>query len=128
MAVRSLMDRRLVGGPKLGARVVVSDISSVQLDFNRRKVAESGLSSAVEDRRIVDVRDLAAFADGSFDATVAYGGPLSYAFEEAGHALAECLRTTRAGGVVLASVMATIGTMRYFLPTVVDEIEAFGSR
>lgn len=122
------MDRRLVGGPKLGARVVVSDISSVQLDFNRRKVAESGLSSAVEDRRIVDVRDLAAFADGSFDATVAYGGPLSYAFEEAGHALAECLRTTRAGGVVLASVMATIGTMRYFLPTVVDEIEAFGSR
>ena len=34
---------------------------------------------------------------------------------------------TRAGGVVLGSVMALIGTMRYRLPAIVDEMEAYGA-
>lgn len=111
---------------KLGASVVVSDISAVQLELNRAKVAEAGHEAAVEDRRVVDVRDLSAFPDGAFDGVVAYGGPISYAFEQAELAFAECLRVTRPGGIVLASVMATIGTVRYFLSGVADEIEAFG--
>ncbi len=110
----------------LGTRIVTSDVSPVQLSQNARRVSEAGWEGAVEDRRILDVRDLSVLADGSFDATVAFGGPLSYAFELAEHALGECLRVTRAGGVVLASVMATVGTMRYFLPAVVDEIRDFG--
>lgn len=110
----------------LGTTIVTSDVFAVQLDLNADKVTEAGWEGAVEDRRILDVRDLSELADGSFDATVAFGGPLSYAFERAEAALGECLRVTRAGGVVLASVMATIGTMRYFLPTVVDEIREFG--
>jgi SAM-dependent methyltransferase len=111
----------------LGASAVVSDISAVQLELNRAKVARAGHEPAVEDRRLADIRDLSAFADGSFDGVVAYGGPISYAFEHAETALAECLRVTRPGGVVLASVMATIGSMRYFLPGVADEIEAYGA-
>jgi hypothetical protein len=97
------------------------------MNLVRAKVREAGHELAVEERRLLDVRDLSVFADGVFDAVVAYGGPISYAFEQAETALAECIRVTRTRGVVLASVMATIGTMRYFLPAVVDEIEAFGA-
>jgi SAM-dependent methyltransferase len=110
----------------LGATVVVSDLSPVQLGLNAAKVAEAGREHAVEDRVLLDVRDLDALGDGSFDAVVAYGGPLSYAFERAEEAFGGCLRVTRPGGVVLASVMATIGSARLFLAGVVDEIDAHG--
>lgn len=110
----------------LGATVVVSDVSPVQLRLNEVKVVEAEREHAVEERRLLDVRDLGVFSDAAFDAVVAYGGPISYAFERAEEALGECLRVTQPGGVVLASVMTTLGTMRLFLPTVVNEIDVFG--
>lgn len=112
---------------RAGATVLVSDISGVQLELNRGRVAAAGCEHAVRDRRVLDVRDLSAFADGAFDCVVAYGGPISYAFQEAGKAFAECVRVTRPGGVVLASVMAVIGSLRYFLPGVAEEIKMFGA-
>jgi ubiquinone/menaquinone biosynthesis C-methylase UbiE len=111
---------------QLGAKVVVSDVSPVQLELNVTKVAEAGHAAAVESRHVLDVRDLSALPDESFDATVAYGGPLSYAFEDAPKALAECLRVTKPGGVVLASVMTIVGSIRYLLPSVLEELERFG--
>jgi SAM-dependent methyltransferase len=110
----------------LGATVVVSDVSEVQLSLNEAKVNEAGRDAAVERRLLIDVRDLDAVDGESFDAVVAFGGPLSYAFELAEHALGECLRVTKPGGVVLASVMTTIGAMRLFLPAVVDEMDRSG--
>lgn len=110
----------------IGTSIVTSDVSTVQLELNAQKLWEAGCESAVEERRILDVRDLSDVPDRSFDATVAFRGPISYAFEQADVALAECLRVTRVGGVVLASVMATIGTMRFFLPVVTEEIRQFG--
>jgi ubiquinone/menaquinone biosynthesis C-methylase UbiE len=67
----------------LDATVVVSDVSAVQLSLNEVKVADARREHAVEDRLVLDVRDLTAFGDASFDAVVAYGGPISYAFEQA---------------------------------------------
>ncbi len=100
---------------EMGCRVVVSDLSPVQLEANARRVAEAGLDEAVVERRLLDVRDLTALADASFDAVVAYGGPLSYAFEDAEPSLAGMLRVVRPGGRVVASVMALIGTLRMFV-------------
>ncbi|MGH3202435.1 MAG: class I SAM-dependent methyltransferase [Streptosporangiaceae bacterium] len=111
----------------LGAQVVVSDVSAVQLDLNRAKVAQAGHAGAILEHRLLDVRDLSACPDGTFDAVVAYGGPISYAFDQAEHALGECVRVTRAGGLVLASVMALIGTTRHWLPAVVGEMETYGA-
>ena len=111
---------------RAGTSVVVSDISGVQLELNRAQVAEAGCEHAVHDRR-VDIRDLSAFDDGAFDCVLAYGGPISYAFEEAGKAFAECVRVTQPGGVVLASVMSSIGNLRYYLPGVAEEIKVFGA-
>lgn len=100
---------------EMGCRVVVSDISPAQLEANARRVGEAGLEGAVVERRLLDVRDLSALSDETFDAVVAHGGPLSYAFEEAETALAGMLRVVRPGGRVVASVMELIGTLRMFV-------------
>lgn len=103
---------------QMACRVVVSDISPVQLTSNERHVAESGFEGAVVERRLLDVCDLSSVPDGSFDAVVAYGGPLSYAFDAAESTLAEMLRIVRPAGVVVASVMNSIGTLRQFLSAI----------
>ncbi|GAB3914348.1 hypothetical protein GCM10011575_45300 [Microlunatus endophyticus] len=110
----------------LGARVVVSDLSPVQLELNRFHVARTPAESAVEDRVLLDVCDVSRYADGEFDAVVAYGGPLSYAFDAAEDALNGLLRITRPGGMVVASVMSTLGTWRSSLPGVLGVAHRFG--
>lgn len=109
----------------LGARVVVTDLSPVQLDLNRRRVQEAGAEHAVERRELVDVRDTTRYADGEFDLVLAYGGPLSYVFEDATDALRGLLRVA-GDGVVLASVMSALGTWRHALPGVVAAATAAG--
>jgi ubiquinone/menaquinone biosynthesis C-methylase UbiE len=90
---------------RLGARVVAADLSPGQLELHRRHVPED----VVETRVLADVVDLSRFADGEFDATVCYGGPLSYVLDQAPRAVAELARVTRPGGHVLVSVMSLLG-------------------
>lgn len=110
----------------LGATVVVTDISPVQLDLNARYVGPTDAEAAVERRELLDVCDVSRFADGEFDVVLAYGGPLSYAFEETEPALRGLLRITAPGGVVVGSVMSMLGTWRHQLPGVVQVAAAFG--
>lgn len=111
---------------RMGCRVVVSDISSVQLELNKRYVSNAGLSDRVECWRRLDVRDLSELATGTFDAVVAYGGPLSYVFEDAPRGLAECLRVVTPGGPVVASVMSLPGSARCFLASFPATIRSVG--
>jgi SAM-dependent methyltransferase len=107
---------QILGG--LGARVMVADISAVQLELNRRFASELGFAQAVEDWRQVDICDLAQFAAGSFDAVVAYGGPFSYVLDKRDQASGECRRVLRPGGKLFMSVMSLWGTAHAFLPGV----------
>ncbi|HEX2193964.1 MAG TPA: class I SAM-dependent methyltransferase [Candidatus Limnocylindria bacterium] len=100
---------------RLGARVTVGDLSPVQLELNRQKVQEAGAEGSVVARALLDVTDLGALPSESFDATVCYGGALSYVFDRADRAVGELLRVTRPGGLVLLSVMSLLGTCRRFL-------------
>lgn len=111
---------------RLGCRVVVSDISNVQLELNRAHLEEAGLATHVEAWQRLDVRDQSAIAAGSFDAVVAYGGPLSYAFGDAQAALSECLRVVTPSGPIVASVMSLPGSARFFLASFPSTIEAVG--
>jgi SAM-dependent methyltransferase len=104
----------------------VTDISATQLSLNKLRVAEAGCQAAVEAFRELDLRDLSELADHSFDLSLAYGGPLSYVFEEAERCFAELLRVTRRGGFVLASVMSLVGAYRHFLPEVAEIDERLG--
>lgn len=110
----------------LGCRVVTTDLSPVQLSLNEQYVAAAGVQDAVERRELADVCDLSAYGPGEFDAVVAFGGPLSYAFDQAGEAMSELLRVVRPSGPVLASVMSTLGAYRQFLRGVVTVLEQFG--
>lgn len=107
----------------LGARVAVTDFSPVQLELNRIRLAGS---ASVESWQILDVCDTSMYADGKFDAVVAYGGPLSYAFENVDGALTGLFRIVRPGGVIVASVMSLLGAWRYFLDGVIQESENIG--
>ena len=89
---------------RIGARVVASDLSPGQLDLHRRYTTDV----AVEDRVVADITQL-PFADGAFDATVCYGGALSYVLDRAPDAAAELARVTRPGGHVLVSAMGLVG-------------------
>jgi SAM-dependent methyltransferase len=104
---------------KLGARVTVGDLSAVQLEYNRARVGAAGHEGSVAARKVLDIVDLSEFADETFDAAVAYGGPLSYVLERADDALGELLRVVKRRGHVLLSVMSLAGATRKFLPGVV---------
>lgn len=94
---------------RLGAHILVADISRGQLNLNRQFARELGFENAVEDWQQVDICDLSRFSDTSFDRVVAYGGPFSYVLDRRDAALSECLRVLKPGGLLLASVMTMWG-------------------
>ena len=110
---------------RIGADVTVADVSLVQLDLNRERVEAAGV--AVRERVVADVCDLSAFRDGSFDAVVCYGGPLSYVLDRADEAVAELLRVTKNGGYLLVSVMSLVGSFIHALPGVIEQRRALGA-
>jgi len=104
----------------IGARVVVADISAVQLGLNRQHAVAGGFEYAVERRVKLDVCDMRMLECRSFDAVVCYGGPLSYVFERRAEAVSEILRVLKPGGVALLSVMSLWGTVHEYLSAVLD--------
>ena len=111
---------------RLGASVVVADLSPGQLALNRDKVIAAGFEDRVVERVVADITDLHQFADGSFDAVVCYGGPLSYVLDRADDAVSELLRVTRPGGHLLVSVMSLVGATSGALAQVLAEVHMYG--
>jgi SAM-dependent methyltransferase len=98
---------------RLGAHVTALDISPGQLELLRARVPDV---EAV----VGDITDLSRFPDDAFDATVCFGGPLSYVLDRAADAVAELARVTRPGGHVLVSVMGLGGAVIHFAPLIVE--------
>lgn len=74
----------LGGGPgryaielaRRGHRVVLADLSPALLEVARQRVAEAavpGIEAGIEAFDVVDAADLGRYADGSFDAVIAFG-------------------------------------------------------
>ena len=104
----------------LGARILAADISPYQLELNRRHAQQLGFAAAVEDWLVIDICDLGRFAEASFEAVVAYGGPFSYAFDRRQEALQECVRVLQPGGWLFLSVMSLWGSAHRALPGVLE--------
>ncbi len=98
----------------------VVDISPVQLDLNKAKAKEHNFEHGVRGWHQADICDLSMFDDEAFDAVVAFGGPLSYVMDRRERALQECIRVTKPGGMILASVMSLWGTIHEYLPGVLE--------
>lgn len=111
---------------RLGAKVVVADLSPGQLELNRERVAAAGFDERIIDRAVADVLDLSRWHDASFDATVCFGGPLSYVLDRAEEGLAELVRVTKPGGHVLLSVMSLVGSVLHYLPLLLDLVRRDG--
>lgn len=111
---------------QIGARIVVTDLSAVQLALNEAHLRETPAEQRVERRELLDVCDTSRYDTGEFDAVVAFGGPLSYTFERVDEALSGLLRVAAPDGIVVASVMSWLGGWRYFLPAIVDLDDAVG--
>ncbi len=111
---------------RLGATIDVTDLSPVQLDLHLHHVRETVAETAVRSRSILDICDTSRYDSNFFDVIVIYGGPLSYAFEEAREALTGLLRITKAGGVVVGSVMSWLGSWRYFLRGAFEDSKVVG--
>jgi SAM-dependent methyltransferase len=97
---------------ELGARVTCLDVSKVQLKACRR------FAPGADEYVRGTVTDLSRFPDGSFDVSLALGGPISYCLDRASDAVRELRRVTRPGGLVGLSVMSLFGTIHRFLPGV----------
>lgn len=95
---------------KLGARILVADISLGQLKLNKLQSAKHGFERSIEDWQQVDICDLSHFETGSFDYTVVYGGPFSYVLDKRDVALRESLRVIKPHGILLLSVMSLWGS------------------
>jgi len=106
---------------KIGARVALADISNAQLKANEEKVKEAGFEDSIESRHKLDILDLKGIPDNGFDSTVVFGGPFSYVLEFFDEAMAEVIRVTKPGGVILTSVMSCLGTFHHLIRNVFDE-------
>jgi SAM-dependent methyltransferase len=102
----------------LGCQITVGDISPEQLRLNEDTARNRGFADKVRSWNQLDICDLTQFPLATFDAVVAFGGPLSYVFDRREGALTECLRVLRPGGVLLLSVMSLWGTLHRHLGAV----------
>ena len=99
----------------LRTKIVVADISSGQLELNKRLAVEHGFEGSVEDWQQTDICDLSSFETGIFDCLVAYGGLFSYVLDQRDVALRESLRVLKPGGMLFLSVMSMWGTVHRYL-------------
>ena len=90
-------------------------------------MAAAGEAAQIVERVQADVCDLSRFDSDTFDATVCYGGPLSYVLDRADEAVGELVRVTKPGGLVLVSVMALVGSTLGNLPTVIGLMREHGA-
>lgn len=107
-------------------RLVVSDLSEVQLAVNQDHMRDLGVLDLVDECQILDLVDLSALAAGSFDAAVCVGGPLSYLLDKESVGLQQILRVVRPGGIVVLGVMSLINTLVLFTGVVRAEKEEIG--
>jgi SAM-dependent methyltransferase len=98
---------------RLGAHVTALDISPGQLELLKARIPDV-------DVVVGDITDLSQFGDDAFDATVCYGGPLSYVVDRAEKAVAELARVTKPGGHVVVSVMGFGGPVIHYAPIIVE--------
>src|SRR5215216_1471233 len=103
---------------QLGATVTVADISQHQLELNQRFAREFHFAHGVKEWLQIDVCDMSALADRTFDGVVCYGNPLGYVFEKRHEALREILRVLKRAGKAFLSVGSLWGSVHELLPGV----------
>ena len=99
---------------KSGFATTFVDHSAAMIEQTRRKVEEMGPKAKRATLLVADIVDLSAVAGESFDLTVAMGDPLSIC-SDATAAAREMYRTTRPGGVVVATADNRLAALDHYV-------------
>lgn len=110
----------------MARRLVVSDISEVQLALNRDHMRDLGVVDLVDEYRVLDLVDLSGLEEDSFDAVICVGGPLSYLLDQESVGVSQVVRTVKPGGIAVLGVMSLINTAVLFMNMVPAETKKIG--
>lgn len=111
---------------RLAGQLVVSDISKEQLAINRSKMNELGLENRIEEFLILDITDLKDMPSDQYDVVTCVGGALNYTFDKEQAAMAEMLRVTKPGGILIVGSVALFNSLMRYLAAIVEEKKQFG--
>jgi SAM-dependent methyltransferase len=92
--------RLVVSLAPMGYRMVLSDLSPEMIRYARDKVERLGLSNRVASYHVLDICDMHALSEYSFDMVLALGGPLSLC-RDAKLAVNGFRRLTKPGGYAI---------------------------
>ena len=96
-----------------GYDLVLLDFTPANLEFARRQIKRAGLRRRVKEVVEGSITDLSRFANGTFDAVLCSGGPLSHLVNarDREQALAELVRVAKPGAPVFISVMSRLAVL-----------------
>ncbi|MBT3940531.1 class I SAM-dependent methyltransferase [Candidatus Woesearchaeota archaeon] len=99
--------RYTVALAKQGYDVVLRDLTPKFVEMARKKVKYAGVSKRVKSLEIGDITNLSEFKDGTFDAVICLGGPLTHVVDkkQRERAAAELVRVAKKGSLVFVSLM-----------------------
>jgi len=108
-----------------GYQVVLFDMTPANLEFARRQLRRARLPKGAVSLEEGSIVDLSQFADGTFDAVICLGGPVSHILdaEQRDRALTELIRVARPGAPVFVSVMGRLSLLIIELTLFQGEIE-----
>jgi SAM-dependent methyltransferase len=84
-------------------QMTLSDLSPEMIRSAKERVEALGLTERVDGFHVLDIADLHSLVDGSFDLVLALGGPLGLS-KDIRVAMAELVRVTKAGGMIVCDV------------------------
>ncbi len=99
-----------------GACLTLADISQEQLDQARQQFEIAGLLDRVQAFLCLDMVDMHALEDESYEVVICYGAALSYTCDRYETALQELACVIRPGGRLLISVDSLYGNLRLVGP------------
>jgi 2-polyprenyl-3-methyl-5-hydroxy-6-metoxy-1,4-benzoquinol methylase len=98
---------------KKGYEVVLLDATQANLDFATRQIKRHGLQDKVKEIICGSIVDLSRFRDGSFDAVMCTGGPLSHVLDphDRQRAISQLVRVVKPKAPIFVSVIGRFGVM-----------------
>jgi SAM-dependent methyltransferase len=102
---------------KKGYDVILLDATQANLDFAKRMVRRNGVQTRVKQIIQRSIVDMSPYPDGTFDAVLCSGGPLSHILDknDRRRAVSELVRVAKPGAPIFVSVISRFGVIMEIL-------------
>ena len=111
---------------KMCKELIVGDISTHQIEFNKSKMKELLLFDKIKSFHVLDVLDMGIFEDSRFDCIVCIGGVINYLLDKEKDGIVEMLRVLKTGGKLIVGAMSLIGASLYYFDGIKHEKDLLG--